>query len=245
MKRPLLLAACVLSPLTSAHSAPPAEVPTAEVPTAEVPRAVDPIQAAAQAKVAGLRKHLAALVNARADRLGGPRYDDQDARLQILKATVRIAEAQPGLPIPRHVSTAKTLEALWGASTASFTHELMVKTTALRPGAEKPGQTICEAACGRLAEVSGRDTATGVEEHGWPMDNASKAAIMEGARFALPMCVSHCVTEGMHNPACVMELTRQDGLNVCWSAPEAEEKKEAGPAEKGPAEKKAAAPAPK
>ena len=75
--------------------------------------------------------------------------------------------------------------------------------------------------------------------------NASKAAIMEGARFALPMCVSHCVTEGMHNPACVMELTRQDGLNVCWSAPEAEEKKEAGPAEKGPAEKKAAAPAPK
>lgn len=217
----------LLSTLTTLTLASPALAQTPpEVPA--VPRAKPagevPVRSlmspqASVAKIEKLRTHLEGLVNTRADRLGGPRFADQDARLQILHAMLKVATAQPALPIPEYVAKARRLEDIWGASTATFVHELMVKTTTVRPDAPKPGPEQCKAVCGRLAEVSGKDTATGVEERGWPMDDEARRAVMAAAHFAEDRCLSHCMESGVHNPACVMKLESQEGLMQCWKAP--------------------------
>lgn len=132
---------------------------------------------------------------------------------------IRITEAQPALPVPKYVSEAKTLEELWGGSTSSFVYELMLKMSALREGAERPSKDQCTQLCRRLSDVSGRDTATGIEEQGWPMDAEGREAIVKAARFKEPACIEHCTTQGVHNPECVAKLERQDGLMVCWRPP--------------------------
>lgn len=165
--------------------------------------------------------HVRALVDERAARCGGPKASDDDPRLQVLRAMVATHAAQPSMPLPAVVHAARSLEGLWGGSSALYVIELMDKIAQVRPSGQATSPETCAAVCAAITRTAGDDTVQGLTQAGWPMPAESAAAIREAARATAPLCAQRCAVRQVPNATCVAGIKSQAELNFCWQAPKA------------------------
>lgn len=206
MSPTLYLLVALLQPAT------PATKPSAPPSAAAKPETAP----AAATDVAALREHVARLVDARAMKFGGPRLTDSDPRLGTLLAMLRFHAGNPQLPVPPHVREAKTLEDLWGGSTAAFVLNLMYKLASERPATEKLDEAACARACTGVVRAAGEDTVLGLTRAGWPMPPESAAAIRDAAARMHPDCTKLCLEKPVPAAACVEKARSQADLMTCW-----------------------------
>jgi hypothetical protein len=186
---------------------------------AGAPASAAPAPASGADDVAWLRDHLTRLVDARAAKVGGPKMADPDPRLGVLMAMLRAQAASPGLPVPKYVRDAKTLEELWARSTAAFTVNLMVQVAQARPSKTPVDAAACGRLCDGIVRASGDDTVAGLSQGGWPMPPESAAAIRQAATLERDSCVEWCGKYPVPNGACVEKIKSQADLMTCWKAP--------------------------
>lgn len=207
------------APAPEVPAAPGAQPPrsAAEIPLRPKPALPDNVSLVKDP--AAFEAHVAKLVDRRAEQYGGPTWANPDARLAILRATVRTAQANPGMPMPKAVVEAESLEAFWGASTAYFTLQLMEQIAQARPGPEPLNAESCVQVCDGLMRAAGADTILGLTHNGWTIPDDSGKAIRAAADAVKPRCVKSCTGTAVPAPMCVAGALSQADLEKCWTAP--------------------------